>query len=291
MEKMGKRRRMFLFFVTPAFIVIQFILGYFIITQILAVSKLEDRHTKTEKYLRNQLTSLINAETGQRGFLLTSNAEYLEPYHLGLQQLNDNDSMLSTLSGLDTTAGFKQLQTLKQSKLAIMKSTIELTIAGHKDSALAIVNTNRGKLTMDSIRANIDSYLIDIFVTIADARSKLRQLIIFFIMVMVVMLLFQLFFSMYAYIVFTRFSNDILQLVDDLESSNKSLLDFTYMCYHQLKEPLRSISGFIKLIVKRNSATFDSESHDFANQAMKATEQMRDTINTLRDEHLKRKGA
>lgn len=291
MEKMNKRRRMFLFFITPVLIVIQFIIGYFIILQILQISKLEDQHSRTEKYLRNQLTSLINAETGQRGFLLTNKPEYLEPYHLGLKQLTDNDTMLQYLNGLDKIDQFKELERLKANKLAIMKQTIALSMAGRKDSAMAIVGTNRGKLTMDSIRANIDVYLEGVFLTIANARAELRSLIILFIVVMIVLLLFQMFFSLYAHFVFTRFSKDILKLVDDLEESNQSLMDFTYMCYHQLKEPLRSISGFIKLIVKRNSATFDNESHDFANQAMKATEQMGTTINTLREKHLKRKEA
>lgn len=286
--KVDKKKRFALLLITPLLISMQFIIGYYISQRILHVNELEDRHTKMELYFRNQLMSLVNAETGQRGFLLTDNPQYLAPYNLGLRQLSQNDTLLKDLKVLVETQQFEGLQHLTRRKLEIMEQTITLSSTGKKDSALAIVNTNDGLFTMDSIRHNIDSYLLTVFVSVEDAREELQRLIYLFVVVMVGMLFFQLVFSFYVYATFVRFSNSIIDLINDLEVKNSSLKEFTFMSYHQLREPLRSISGFIQLLGKKNEEKLDQESKEFIQEAIKATNQMNSTINSLREEHLSR---
>ncbi len=84
-----------------------------------------------------------------------------------------------------------------------------------------------------------------------------------------------------------QFSDGILALLSELEEKNKSLREFTFMSYHQLKEPLRSISGFTQLLRKKNEGLLDEESKEFIDHTINAVDQMNNTINNLRQDHLK----
>jgi PAS domain S-box-containing protein len=99
--------------------------------------------------------SLVDAETGQRGFLLTGDSSYLEPYNRALQQFPTD---LATLKMLLSERGrgsedVDQLTTLADSKLDELRQTIELRRTQGAQAALAMVLTDRGKRTMDSVRA------------------------------------------------------------------------------------------------------------------------------------------
>jgi methyl-accepting chemotaxis protein len=97
---------------------------------------------------------LKDAETGQRGFLLTGKEEYLEPYEAAVRQIG------RTLKDLrDRTAGqpdqqrrIDELEGLIGKKLAELKETIDLRHAGKPDEALAVVKSDRGKKYMDDAR-------------------------------------------------------------------------------------------------------------------------------------------
>jgi CHASE3 domain sensor protein len=47
--------------------------------------------------LQNLLTLIIDAETGQRSFIITGDEKYLEPYELSLSNLNSTISRINNL--------------------------------------------------------------------------------------------------------------------------------------------------------------------------------------------------
>jgi signal transduction histidine kinase len=105
------------------------------------------------------LQDLTNAETGQRGFLLTNNARYLGPYHSALLAITADTTMLRQLTGDDPQQRV-QLDTLSSRigyKLAELAMTIRLKRSATPDSALAVVMSDRGKNVMDDIRATLHS--------------------------------------------------------------------------------------------------------------------------------------
>jgi CheY-like chemotaxis protein/signal transduction histidine kinase len=103
----------------------------------------------------DQMLSIVqDVETGQRGFLLTNDDRYLEPYNSALHAVPMKLAEIGTLSGESPTQA-PRIAKLKQhldSKLAEMKETIELRRAQGLEPALAIVNSGRGKAEMDAIR-------------------------------------------------------------------------------------------------------------------------------------------
>jgi CheY-like chemotaxis protein/CHASE3 domain sensor protein len=108
--------------------------------------------------VQNALSSTKDAETGQRGFLLTGDEAYLEPFNSGRAALDGELNKIRDLitDSPDQRQRLDQLRGLISAKLAELLSTINLKRAGKSDEALAIVRTDRGKVQMDQIRALAD---------------------------------------------------------------------------------------------------------------------------------------
>jgi signal transduction histidine kinase len=100
---------------------------------------------------------LVNAEAGQRGFLLTGKDSYLEPYYQALPRINELMARLRADYATDAE-GLKLFgETSRQisSKLNEMALTL---LYGKRDLmvALDLVRTDYGKQTMDNARRGLD---------------------------------------------------------------------------------------------------------------------------------------
>src|SRR5579863_705622 len=102
----------------------------------------------------SELTSMLqDAETGQRGYLLTGNDTYLEPYRLAEASIDNVTGQLRDLTA-DNPAQARRLEQalpLIQSKMAELKQTIELRRTDSMDAALKVVVAGQGKTVMDNI--------------------------------------------------------------------------------------------------------------------------------------------
>lgn len=98
---------------------------------------------------------LVNAETGMRGFVITGEESYLEPYNLGLAHLREHLDHLREVTS-DNPVQQKRLDTLEPlvaDELAEMKVIIDTRKNKGFEPALAHVLDNEGKIIMDKIRA------------------------------------------------------------------------------------------------------------------------------------------
>ena len=95
-----------------------------------------------------------DAETGQRGFLLTGRPEYLEPYNTAVEGVAAEIRELTALAAEspEQRNRFLQLQALVGDKLAELRNTIELRRSRGLPAALPVVQNDQGKQTMDRIR-------------------------------------------------------------------------------------------------------------------------------------------
>jgi CheY-like chemotaxis protein/signal transduction histidine kinase/CHASE3 domain sensor protein len=108
--------------------------------------------------LGSLLSTLKDAETGQRGFLLTGEESYLTPYTDAKDALPDEFKLLRTLlaNRPEQRRRLDALESLADLKMAELESTVVARRAGKPDAALAIVRTDRGKIYMDRIRAAVE---------------------------------------------------------------------------------------------------------------------------------------
>jgi methyl-accepting chemotaxis protein len=107
-----------------------------------------------ENELTQLLASVQNAETGQRGYLITGSDSYLQPYTEALPKIEQQRRELANLvaDNPEQLAHLDALGSLITQKLSELQQTIDLRRTKDFASAQAVVLTNTGKNTMDSIR-------------------------------------------------------------------------------------------------------------------------------------------
>jgi CHASE3 domain sensor protein len=110
---------------------------------------------EVETHLYRALISLEDAETGQRGYLLTGDAAYLAPYDRATTEFDQELEALGTAAADNPrqTEALNDLRLIAKEKLAELRATIEQYRAGNNRKALSIVHEGTGKALMDRARA------------------------------------------------------------------------------------------------------------------------------------------
>jgi methyl-accepting chemotaxis protein len=115
------------------------------------------------------LSLLKDAETGQRGYLITGEARYLEPYNHAVASMSSEVSKFKEATSTpEQRLRVEELDSLIAPKLAELKETIDLRTNSGFEAAQKVVLEDRGKQAMDNIRAKMNE--ID-----NAARALLRQ--------------------------------------------------------------------------------------------------------------------
>lgn len=108
--------------------------------------------------LEKLISSLKDIETSQRGYILTHDRAFLEPYYQGITLVPQHLQALDTLKNqaplLDET--YSRLQMLVQRRIDILTSGVQLIEKGKETEALAQIRSGEGKATMDQIRSVIN---------------------------------------------------------------------------------------------------------------------------------------
>ncbi len=140
-------------------------------------------------------------ETGQRGYIISGDKRFLEPYHAGIRQLK-NDTIafkeLNVHEDADRKAEVQQLLGLVQKKIAFTENIIDLRDKKGFESAEAEVRLGLGKQLKDSLHAMIlhiegeDRVFLEFY---SDRRAQMtRQTTFLFIVVAGLFILFLAFF-------------------------------------------------------------------------------------------------
>ena len=107
------------------------------------------------------LALVVDAESGERGFLLTGRDDYLQPYTAALPKIEGAFSALRELLVTNGTANQRdatgRINNLVGKKLAEMEAAILMYRKDGPDSAQKMVETGIGKRVMDEIRVEVDS--------------------------------------------------------------------------------------------------------------------------------------
>jgi PAS domain S-box-containing protein len=132
-------------------------LGLLSLVRLRATLAVGDEARQTVQALRTievVLGRLRDLEAGQRGYLLTGDEGYLEPYIAGRARLPRDLRRLRRLLGSDPDQAVRMLQL--EPLVAQKVTELELSLARRRtqgaDAAMAIVRTDFGKGTMDAMR-------------------------------------------------------------------------------------------------------------------------------------------
>ncbi len=123
------------------------------------VGRLNTARTAIQTLHRN----VVDAETGQRGYLLTRNPEYLGPYRDASEEVRDTMRALrENFKDQPAKAGtIQRLESMVQAKMSELEVTIGLAENGKEDEWRAIVGSGVGREQMDDIRTVSEQLLAD----------------------------------------------------------------------------------------------------------------------------------
>jgi CHASE3 domain sensor protein len=143
------------------------LLALIVINAFFAIRNLNRIREATDLRLENSLLEanisavlldLSEIESGQRGFVLTNNPSYLEPYESAKQKLEaDFSSLEARLAGRPESERrvMADLEGISQAKIAEADKTIQLRKDNYRKRAFDMVDTNVGKNYMDQARTKL----------------------------------------------------------------------------------------------------------------------------------------
>jgi signal transduction histidine kinase len=124
--------------------------------------------------LRSRLT---DAESGQRGYLLSADQQYLEPYNNALATLAVSSARLQDRASIDPSllAQTQKLEQLRSRKVAELRETVILTQSNHRSDAIVVLRTGDGRVVMDQFRLESTNLLAGLGVRVAHLRRDIAR--------------------------------------------------------------------------------------------------------------------
>jgi len=112
---------------------------------------------KARGLLNLMLQNVLDAETGQRGYLLTGEARYREPYDIAVKQVDGNLASLQALYAgrPNELARLGELSKHVSRKLAEMEMSVRLRQNGNEDAWKFVITTDVGREEMEAIRKEV----------------------------------------------------------------------------------------------------------------------------------------
>lgn len=253
-------------------------------------------------------TELVNAESGQRGYLLTSDGQYLQPYHDALAK---TDELLASLSGASTElpvqqTRFKRVFELTNQKIDEMQETVSLVHAGERERAMNRVRSDVGARLMRQLSELLDDMEADELMLLYKNRYESqedRQFILqslFATNILGLLLSLVIFLAVYRssrrvsalYAQIEQANSELEEKVeertyalqqysDELQRSNRELEEFAFVASHDLQEPLRKIRAFGDRLLKKYSEALGDTGADYIARMHAASERMSHLIDDL----------
>jgi signal transduction histidine kinase/AmiR/NasT family two-component response regulator/flagellar basal body-associated protein FliL len=238
-------------------------------TSFWAFSEIKDaaqsrKHTyEAINHADNLLSELKDAEVGQRGYLLTGNEAFLEPYNAVHDSVSSHLEQLRPI--ILNSAAQKHLDTLApliDAKMSGLAYSIELR--RHHDMVAALTTVEEGKRLMDLIRVEMSGLIKieqDALVQIeAKFQAHMRELFYIIVSTSLFMLLIAFSLSYFIYRETQQRLKNLVQLETQhlleiqeetsrkLTQANQAKSEFLSRMSHELRTPLNAILGFSELL-------------------------------------------
>lgn len=251
---------------------------------------------------------LVKAETGQRGYIITDDEDYLVPYYRSLGELGRLLVRLYELTSEvpEQNENLLKLYAAASEKMEEVGKTIELKRNDMHKKATDLVNTDLGKNLMTEIYMLVsnmeeleNNLLLQRNAEALIQTSKSKQ-VLFAANIFGVVLLVIIYFWMSKHLRQRQIYADLIQQAndeleqkidertrslqlysDELQRSNRELQNFAFVASHDLQEPLRKIRAFGARLKQTSSDGVDKQGIDYIDRMVSASERMSLLIDDL----------
>jgi signal transduction histidine kinase/DNA-binding response OmpR family regulator len=199
---------------------------------------------------------LLDAETGQRGYLLTKDESYLAPYKRSEQQLNAQFDTLARMAFNNDVLRDEvlQLRATAELKLAELRRTIRVRNDSGLNAALKVVQTNEGRNEMDKMRAimaQMDRSPEDLFFVQGEATRQAIQRTLFTTISSSLLGLGAGLLAFYLSRVTLRQEQHARLLAEQALAASRAVKEkseFLANMSHEIRTPMNAILGFSDLL-------------------------------------------
>jgi signal transduction histidine kinase len=136
-----------------------------------------EEFTRTRNAVNRLLQQVLDAETGSRGYLLTGDPRYLEPYNASVVEISRDLDALRTLypSVAPESTTLAQLTRNVQRKLAEMDLSVRMRKQGNEEAWKFVLLTDVGKEQMDAIREQAGKLIQGATDKMVDAQDQVQR--------------------------------------------------------------------------------------------------------------------
>ncbi len=238
--------------------------------------------------------TMIDAETGQRGYLLTGRDSYLAPYTIARNAIDGRLTLLKVLTADDPMqqSRLPRLRLLMKAKFAELASTIMLRRAGKTGAAFKIVLSDRGKRFTDEAASILEAMRTTELVLLrgraaasATATTAAAVTLVLATALAVALLIGLVF----AGVRIVRWQAQLLQQEETgrtvAEEAVATRDTFLSLAAHELKTPLTALVGNAQLLQRRLSRQEGANERDLhsVNMMTESAKRLQQLVEQLLD--------
>ena len=237
-------------------------LVYYRLKSLVIYTESVNRNADFVQKLEETLSQLKDGELGSRGFIITQDSAFLEPYYSARQNIN------GALEGLFSAAADRKVQRasldsvhrLVYERLDILANALHYRTA---DVVLLERTMQAGKVKMDSTRgvvSRLKAQQLALLKLQKGVQDRLEVASPTYILGIIVAAFFFLFAAMYIIVRQVRelivYQNKLENKITELADTNRELDLYAFTLTHQMQEPLRKIRLFLSRFEVKNSILF-----------------------------------
>jgi signal transduction histidine kinase len=258
--------------------------------------------------LNNLHISLLSAETGQRGYLLTEIDDYLMPYRTAILKVSEQMDLVKQQVFQHPNAQEKvqALIDISNQKIAELEKTVELALLDKEKTAIRVLMTGRDKnrykdilLIVNELQEVEVTFRDNQYIKLINIQKEAKVTFIFSGIISSLLLLGLLVLARTNIRSQTALreslkqqneklseqvqirTNELTIYSEELSRSNRELEDFAFVASHDLQEPLRKIRAFGDRLMSTYGQELDGKGADYISRMKLAAERMSNLINDL----------
>ncbi len=241
--------------------------------------------------LKTEETILLlkDAESGMRGYLLTRNYDYLDPYFTCIKKLGPATRQLDSLTRDNSRQRepIRRIQVLSNQRMEVMSRLISISI-NSLDRDTLYQTLSEGKTIMDSILLYTEGIQQEehrLLVEREKIENELSALTPFWLGLVssLAVLLFSA--TFFAVIQTLRkrwhYERELEEAVQNLKKSNEELENFVYVASHHFQEPLRKIQTFSDRLTTKYESSLAEDARFLVTRINSAAARMQQLIDDL----------